>query len=29
MTCDDLVKKCKAGGKKACEMYKKKCGKVD
>ena len=28
MTCDDLAKKCKAGDKKACEMYKKKCGKV-
>ena len=28
MTCDDLAKKCKAGDKKACELYKKKCGKV-
>ena len=28
MTCDDLAKKCKAGDKNACEMYKKKCGKV-
>ena len=28
MTCDDLAKKCKAGDKKACEMFKKKCGKV-
>ena len=28
MTCDDLAAKCKAGDKKACEMYKKKCGKV-
>ena len=27
MTCDDLAKKCKAGDKKACELYKKKCGK--
>ena len=28
MTCDDLAKKCKAGDKKACELYKEKCGKV-
>ena len=28
MTCDDLAKKCKAGDKKACEIYKEKCGKV-
>ena len=28
MTCDDLSKKCKAGDKKACELYKEKCGKV-
>ena len=28
MTCDDLEKKCEAGDKKACEMFKKKCGKV-
>ena len=26
--CDAVAKKCKAGDKKACEMYKKKCGKV-
>ena len=26
--CDSVAKKCKAGDKKACEMYKKKCGKV-
>ena len=29
MTCDDLAKKCKAGDKKACELYKEKCGKVN
>ena len=28
MTCDDLDKKCKGGDKKACELYKEKCGKV-
>ena len=28
MTCDDLAKKCKAGDKKACAIYEKKCGKV-
>ena len=28
MACDDLAKKCKAGDKKACDLYKKKCGKV-
>ena len=28
MTCDDLAKKCKSGDKKACELYKEKCGKV-
>ena len=28
MTCDDLAKECKAGDKKACALYKKKCGKV-
>ena len=28
MTCDDLAKKCKAGDKEACELYKEKCGKV-
>merc|ERR1712227_126449 len=27
MTCDDLAKKCKAGDKKACQIYKEKCGK--
>ena len=26
--CDELAKKCKAGDKKACDLYKKKCGKV-
>ena len=26
--CDGLAKKCKAGNKAACELYKKKCGKV-
>merc|ERR1712141_827395 len=25
--CDALAKKCKAGDKKACALYKKKCGK--
>ena len=29
MTCDDLAKKCKAGDKKACEIYEEKCGKED
>ena len=27
--CDGLAKKCKAGDKDACELYKKKCGKVE
>lgn len=26
--CDALAKKCKAGDKDACELYKKKCGNV-
>ena len=27
--CDELAKKCKAGDKDACKLYKKKCGKVN
>merc|ERR1712126_706037 len=27
--CAAVAKKCKAGDKKSCDLYKKKCGKVD